>query len=309
MRYFYLFIYCCITLSVFGQEYRPMLKEGARWNEYYTVGDPPCNFTIKIVGDTVLNGFVYKKLVEDPLCGLSILNDFRFLREDTIEKKIYETFGEGGDESVLYDFSLSVGDTFYYDRNRKFKIIDSITNNIQNPFFCGDIENNAPDLSIDNPRVYYLNGSPSPIIWVEGIGSLAGSFRNTTTWGGGFPFTTVLCNNNNEDGELFHYIFCEEPVYCRSEGVNTISNHNVTSHLYISIFPNPATIELYIDSYLPKEYNIIRFNVYDTSGRLVQNHIYDGVNTISVNNLLGGVYFLEILTDQYQRSIHKFIKQ
>lgn len=95
MRYFFLFFRSLFSILLTAQEYRPMLQDGARWNEYYSVGNPPCNFTLKIVGDTILNNKTYKKIVEDTYCGFyTPFGAFKFLREDTINKKVYEAFSE-----------------------------------------------------------------------------------------------------------------------------------------------------------------------------------------------------------------------
>lgn len=306
MRYFYLLICCCFTLPIFGQEYRPMLKEGARWNEYVTLYDG-CNYTLKIAGDTLLNGVTYKKIKEDPACGLFIpRGDFRYLREDTLERKLYEGVGEGFNEIILYDFSLSVGDTFH---NSGFTIVlDSISTIIDNPFFCGAASNNIPDLLIKKPRVFYFNGGGSiPAVWIEGVGSLSGLFSSDTAWSGG-DITTILCYENLMDGQLFHYVYCREPVPCRSTGLNAVTTNNLVTNNFIKICPNPANDFLLIELLQHNLHQIINHSIYDATGRLLinQNELID--DKIDVSSLSDGVYFLEVTTNSYQKYTHKFIK-
>ena len=170
------------------QEYRPMLGEFGKWHEYFTPWPTSCNATLRIDGDSIVNGVSYKKIIADPGCG-AILDPgtIRLLREDTLEKKVYELkpWPPNTPECLIYDFSLMPGDTFYWGNNgENILLLDSITNHIRNPFFCNG--NNMPTLTIENPRVFYFDGGGAfATIWVEGIGSLAGLLYNYLEWGGG----------------------------------------------------------------------------------------------------------------------------
>ncbi len=84
----------------------------------------------------------------------------RYFREDIEEKKVYYRHYLNDEEELYYDFSLEVGDCMYLPSGYCFELQDLQIENI---------------LGIDR-NVYYLGieNSPSYIIWIEGIGSLAG---------------------------------------------------------------------------------------------------------------------------------------
>jgi hypothetical protein len=74
-----------------------------------------------------------------------------------------------------------------------------------------------------------------------------------------------------------------------------------------SVFPNPTTGMLHVQCSEPVQQIVI----YDLSGRQIMS--YNGqaeqLNTLNVNSLTSGVYFIRILTQDNQSSISKFIKQ
>ena len=86
-----------------------------------------------------------------------------------------------------------------------------------------------------------------------------------------------------------------------SVGVET---HN---EILFSVFPNPTTGMLYVQSSEPAQQIVI----YDLSGRQLMscNGQAEQLNTINVNSLTSGVYFIRIFTTEQHSSVSKFIKQ
>ena len=86
-------------------------------------------------------------------------------------------------------------------------------------------------------------------------------------------------------------------------------NVGVDTHtdLDVRVFPNPTTGMLHVQSTKPVEQIVI----YDLSGRQIMsyNRQAEQLNTLNVNSLTNGVYFIRILTQDNQSSISKFIKQ
>ena len=86
-------------------------------------------------------------------------------------------------------------------------------------------------------------------------------------------------------------------------------NVGVDTHtdLDVRVFPNPTTGMLHVQCSEPVQQIVI----YDLSGRQIMS--YNGqaeqLNTLNVNSLTNGVYFIRILTQDNQSSISKFIKQ
>lgn len=64
---------CLITLSTFAQEYRPMLTDGKEWHCFRRVAlsevdwepNGEWTYTIKVVGDSLINGVAYKKMCKE----------------------------------------------------------------------------------------------------------------------------------------------------------------------------------------------------------------------------------------------------
>jgi hypothetical protein len=137
---FVLVVFLLSLQGVWGQEYRPMVVEGAHWlcEEYHPMIPPGPSFDFFIEGDTVINSVAYKKIYqryflydEENLVTIypyETLVKFVFgaLREDTLAKKVYARFFgldlsyrtnvfnfecPTDEEFLLYDFDVEAGDT------------------------------------------------------------------------------------------------------------------------------------------------------------------------------------------------------
>lgn len=299
-------LFFLILTGLFGQDYKPMLTDNSEWHEYFTPG-PWCNATLRIDGDSIVNGVAYKKIIAAPGCA-AILNEgsFRLLREDTLEKKVYRLLSNGEEEKTLYDFNLMPGDTFVIrEDTNNFIVLDSIINHIVNPFDCGI--DGTPMLFIENPKVFYFNGASYPIIWVEGIGSLTG-LLTSYEWGGGILGHTILCHYNQFRERDFHYIYCEEQDVC--EGI-VGDIEEVTNYNYFTIFPNPIKNEFTIDLKKLDYFNHIDMTIYNLNGQRQSSltHKYGDNIIYNVENLENGIYFIKLLIDNQQIYFQKVIKQ
>ena len=276
------------------QEYRPMLGEFGKWHEYFTLLGG-ANTTLLIDGDTIVNGTSYKKI---NIIEYEEVIGQRLLREDTLEKKVYELWWHTEPEALLYDFSLLPGDTFFRADNL-FVVLDSISDIITNPFFCGNI-NFIPILEIENPRIFYFHGASYPLVWIEGIGSLTG-LLNDYEWGGGVSGSTLLCHFNEKREKDFHYIYCEESAPC--QGINT--NTTTLQKASIEVYPNPTADVIYIKN-IESLYQTTLY-LYDVNG--VEKIKLKNPKTLNLNQLPNGVYLLKIILDDQHIAIHKIIKQ
>lgn len=153
-KLFLLAVIAFMTFAAYAQQYIPFPMNNALWT-YRIVGsmNPPYEWThIDSLGgiitiDTIQYASVYE---EDYLKG--------GIREDSAEKKIY--FNDYSQEIVLYDFSLSIGDTIFYptplDNYKVVTDIDSI-------LVAGQYRK----------RFQLINALYSmPDTWIEGIGSV-----------------------------------------------------------------------------------------------------------------------------------------
>ena len=159
-------------------EYIPLLDTNKVWIEamrmefgYFSIWDT-------WIGDTIShNDTLYYELYSENFGTFP-----RYLREDTIEQKVYFRRTFDYEEKLYYDFSLQVGDSISFYPDYYFQL---------------DIKQKEEILGI-NRYVYYLRpmwdtGLPYTI-WVEGVGSLAGIIRPSANPGlNGMGQTELTC--------------------------------------------------------------------------------------------------------------------
>lgn len=300
--------------SVFSQTYKPMLKEGKTWEVKHHPGFhqsslPDIDYTLFFLeGDSLIDSTQYFKLHsynvtlnishQGPITYPSTSNFTGILlREDTILKKIWARdpfplsmqFSFPGSqhdslEVLIYDFSLSVGDTLWsanwnnawfvttpngnvYWKNQNRAIIDSIGQTT--------LGNN------EIVRVFYLTpidpfGSLGPITIIEGVGGTNG-FR--------YPFNhefensiDLLCVNDNGTA-LFGW--------CNSVILN-LNDQKVNSTSF-KIYPNPTSDR--IISIEGKELESVK--IHDITGKLIIKATpKTDKTTIDLNNQPQGIYFI-----------------
>ena len=114
------------------------------------------SFFVKFKGDTIINGQNYKNVLKSDNEDHTNWYHYAYIREDTIEKKVYlyKIFFEK--EILLYDFSLDQGDSI--DCFGEYIHVDSV--------YYHEFGN----LPIKLKHIVFNYGR----IWVEGIGSLRG---------------------------------------------------------------------------------------------------------------------------------------
>lgn len=131
MKKFILFFLFFFTFNS-AQTYIPLLQNGNVWweievdtsgNSYYSYTKVKYFFQ----GDLLVSGLIYKKLYRNQYAGtflngggpfnspywpLDNPNEFvTYLREDVDGKKIYRLQSPDGEEKLIYDFNLNIGDT------------------------------------------------------------------------------------------------------------------------------------------------------------------------------------------------------
>lgn len=102
----------CLTLKRGGQDvHRPFLDEGKEWwyKDNSAFGyDSRGDFRMFIKEDTIIGGNTWKKVYRDNTPG-SVPVYEKALREE--DGKVYE-LRQGGEESLMFDFSLNIGDHY-----------------------------------------------------------------------------------------------------------------------------------------------------------------------------------------------------
>ena len=247
-----------------AQEYLPIAQKGNEWHTLSTTLFGYSNYVNWCSGDTIIGDVRYMKI-------MGTLNDgyphlFTVLREE--DGKVWKRHLNTSEETLLYDFTASVGDTLCFGEPGASFVLDSISM-VQ----IGDVDRRKFWFGLE----YDGLGNPrAKETWVEGIGSDFGLL-----WSGYYGvydgWHCLLCFH--QYGELVW----ENPEY----GFCTYTAVEETKDSEIFIYPNPAKEKVTIEGVEATE-----VKVYNAIGQLVKT--VRNTNEISVADLPQGVYMLRI---------------
>ncbi len=293
------FIFLCSTFLT-AQQYIPMAVDSATWLMAYTDENP--NFSefiaYRIEGDTVVNSISYKKIYSYKFKENRLFNSTRqligLMRDDIAERKVYGgIFSEFEDElrtfiseesrctwgsldafaeHLLYDFTLSVG--------------DSIDNCM--------LARPAVITEADTIRMYGYNrfgykitGGSDYTSMTEGIGTCIGIFKGSDCFftGGGFSYSLVN--------------YCIGPL---SDCGLLTSTSDLSLEPQFELRPNPVADILKIDS----PYPIKNLSLYNMEGRFLSK-VSDS-NSINLSDYLPGIYLVKIEDNLGNSHTDKVIK-
>lgn len=215
----------------------------------------------------------------------------------------------GAVDSLAPVFTYQTGDTvFYY-------------NSIYSKYYPLYIFNVSPGdtLTFHAPNIPYY---PDDTLWQSVVDSVTDFIVGTDTlqrvwarelypsayslWGGyieklGSPFLMLHQPHSvypEWDGPMrcysdssISYNFSSRPCdYLLTDGINKLEKP-----FELSLFPNPTTNQLNIKTKFDKPFH---FNIYNSSGQLVKmGFLQFGLTTISLENLCGGIYSIELKAD------------
>lgn len=115
----YVFLFIILINKSFSQDYIPTVKTGRIWEVFYPHGLGTSTIDkYQIRCDTIINNTTYKKV--------SYLSNVYIgaVREDIDNKRVYFFRKNATQESLVADYSLAVGDLFYF--GQMAKNLDSI---------------------------------------------------------------------------------------------------------------------------------------------------------------------------------------
>ncbi|MCK9321291.1 MAG: T9SS type A sorting domain-containing protein [Bacteroidales bacterium] len=285
-----------LNLNAQDYEYIPMVKPGVQiwtcdyidcWEHYlfrrFALTDE----------DTLIDGDTYKKLyfftssIFNPLTAECVGG----LRENE-QKQFYYKGGDilGGmvKPGLIYDFSLSVGDTFsndFYTNIIGFPLVLEVKN-IDTVYYAG-----AQRREFEIGELSDTSSSPYIVAQlIEGIGNTQGlmfdMYLNFTLCQ---PQGRNRCYEHN--GELLYHDNpsqdCITPLY----GLNDMIKEDNS----ITLYPNPARKEVNISS----ESIINSIEVFNSLGQKVyQTDIKAKEKTLDINSFSKGVYIIGVNTDR-----------
>jgi len=247
-----------------AQEYLPIAQKGNEWHTFETGIWQINNYVNWCSGDTLIEDVRYMKIMGTVNDSYPIF--YTLLREE--DGKVWKRYSIAHPETLLYDFTASVGDTLRIGDFAEEMVLDSIS-----VVQIGDVDRRKFwfGLEYDN-----LGRPRAKETWVEGIGSDYGLL-----WTGYFNvfdgWHCLLCFHQN--GELVW----ENPEY----GTCTYDAIEENKDSEISIYPNPVRDRVVIDGI-----EAVEIQVYNTLGQVVKT--VRGTNEIDLSGLVDGVYLLRI---------------
>jgi uncharacterized protein (TIGR02145 family) len=247
-------------------------------------------------GDTLVGEKWCKKLFMPAETRSSTPQSSGYIREDTIERKVYVKYPwDAGQEMLLYDFSLEDGDTIIVEQWDGCHLADT---------YVVDSVGETLLLTGEKRRTLYLRGSAhdQAPVWVEGIGSLAGLFSQCQSFSPGSEYNTT---------ELGCFFFNDQLIYqsAFSSSLDTcdyfisgLEDHPAYSP--VTITPNPASGLIRISS-PDRKLSLYTAEIYSLSGILVKKIALDHTAAeqwIDLSDLQEGLYFIRLRTDNQSQS-------
>lgn len=249
-----------------AQEYLPIAQKGNEWHTFETGVWQINNYVNWCSGDTLIEDVRYMKIMGTVNDSYPIF--YTLLREE--DGKVWKRYSIAHPETLLYDFTASVGDTLCFGEPGASFVLDSISM-VQ----IGDVDRRKFWFGLE----YDGSGNPrTKETWIEGIGSDYGLL-----WSGYYGvydgWHCLLCFH--QYGELVwqnpEYNTCSYPYDAVEENKDS----------EISVYPNPVRDRVVIEGI-----EVAEVEVYNTLGQMVKT--IQGTNEISVADLPQGVYLLRI---------------
>ena len=249
-----------------AQEYLPIAQKGNEWHTFETAVWQINNYVNWCSGDTLIEDVRYMKIMGTVNDSYPIF--YTLLREE--DGKVWKRYSIAHSETLLYDFTASVGDTLCFGDFGACFVLDSISTEqiggVDRRKFWFGLEYD----DLGRPRTQET--------WVEGIGSdygllWSGYWRIPDGW------HCLLCFH--QYGELVW----QNPEYNTCSYPNDAVEENKDSE--ISVYPNPVRDRVVIEGI-----EIAEVEVYNALGQRVK--MVQSTNEINVSGLPEGAYLLRV---------------
>lgn len=236
-------LFFVVSFSAQGQTsvYHPFPDSNAVWNFQYWLwfGCPQSlmdrfeNYSYVLNGDTTIGSQQYHKLYT-PFVELNCASETPHhdtgyvgcIRQDTVARKVYFVYPNDSVDSLLYDFSLQVGDTVRGMLSPIFAQPDTV------------IAIDSILVGSDYRKRWYINSAYS-VYLIEGVGSDYGLIESSPGYITDAAVYTLICFKQNGIT-----LYPDTLTSCNIiDGVISVTNENT-----FSLFPNPTTNEFKVQS-------------------------------------------------------------
>ncbi|MEE0883406.1 MAG: T9SS type A sorting domain-containing protein [Bacteroidales bacterium] len=284
-----------ISLSLKAQtqsyEYIPIVKEGLQiWTTDQKYGQYNEQYSYERLAlteeDTIIDGKSYKKLYSftEREFDIETATFVCGIRENE-NKQVFVASYHNQSEFLLYDFSLTEGDSILAESNGEYDLYFNVTD-------VDTIDYNG----VERRKITLQFYNYAWVTWIEGIGNIEGllmDWRSYTMAMDPMPNVRLRCYEYNEECLYSDFSFnesiydCYTPLYTGLEENETQNN--------ILLYPNPAKERLYINTSIP----IKQMTICNLLGQEIQK--YNNLETTSSINISGlneGVYFVKLSTEK-----------
>jgi hypothetical protein len=296
MRFLTISLFIFYLIPSFGQTpiYVSFPDSNATWcaqRSFLNFGNPSSiheyNYILEMKGDTTVNGIDYHKIYESGILTITQLpagspistyysNEYKGGIRESVNKVIYAISPISGNEGVLYDFNLSLGDTLPFASNLMVTSIDSI--------FDGNIYRTKYNISSIDTITW-----PDPMYYehvslIDGIGSTGGLLWSLGPY---FEHWGILYEFNY-NGSIYY----QDSINTCNISLHQSDPKNDTPS--INIYPIPCKDKLYIEI---SETNgeLLHISILNMMGQLsIETYLGNGKHNLDIEELNPGFYIYQI---------------
>ena len=244
--------------------------------------------------DTTINSIIYTELNK---CSAINSNYHGAIREDL--GKIYFMPADSTSEFLLYDFAANVGETI--------DILIQSGSDSAVSYWINSVSIDAVDsIMVNNQLRRRLTVDAN--YWIEGIGCTSGLFMEPHYFQSNYSLD-LYCMSS--DGTNLYDMTNGGP---NQQGVGgacdlylAINDNEILTNS-ISIFPNPTAGKVMVE--LSNQQSLKQVKIINSQGQIIQslkslNNKYLDLEITGA----AGIYFMEIYTEDHQKTVQKIVKQ
>ncbi|MBQ2396317.1 MAG: T9SS type A sorting domain-containing protein [Bacteroidales bacterium] len=284
-----------ISLSLKAQtqsyEYIPIVKEGLQiWTTDQKYGQYNEQYRYERLAlteeDTIINGENYKKIYSftEREFDIETATFVCGIRENE-NKQVFVASYHNQQEFLLYDFSLTEGDSILAESNGEYDLYFNVTD-------VDTIDYNG----VERRKITLQFYNYAWVTWIEGIGNIEGllmDWRSYTMAMDPMPNVRLRCYEHNEEYLYSDFSFDESIYDCYTPLYAGLENNEFENE--VSVYPNPAKERLYINTSLP----IKELTICNLLGQEIQKYnITEKTSSIDISGLKEGVYFVKLSTEK-----------